>query len=77
MSFAARSLRAITLIALPLGLGACVVAPAGGPPIAVGPAPLIVAPAPARRCWMENQRVWTRDAWGRPVQVVRQRQVCA
>ncbi len=78
-------LASAALIALPLALSACVVAPPPpGPPVYAPPRPVVVAPPPpvyvapppARRCWMESRRVWTRDQFGRPVQVVQQQQVC-
>lgn len=76
-------LRIAALAGMPLMLSACVVAPPPPPgPVVVAPRPVgppppvYVAPPPARRCWVESRRVWTRDQFGRPVQVVQQQQVC-
>jgi len=75
MSLTARLVRFAVPIALPLGLGACVVAPPPPPrPIMVAPAPVMMAPAP--RCRIEARTVWSRDSFGRPVQVVQRREVC-
>lgn len=85
MSRLALAARCAALIALPLSLTACVVAPPPppGPPVYVAPRPVmapppvyVAPPPPPRRCWMESRRVWTRDQWGRPVQVVQQQRVC-
>lgn len=78
----ATAARIATLSALPLSLAACVVAPPPPPgPVVVAPRPVVApppvyAPPPPRRCWTEARRVWSRDQWGRPVQVVQQQQVC-